>query len=141
MVDGPACSRRDSWRGGLHLGQRIPSHLHSLGQRPARYRPNANAGQGDIYIYCIYIHSDKHVSFLPLDSGDGTCVAMTAGQIGGFWDDKQCSENYGFICEKPRPDITPPTKAPTPPPAQGCADSWTALPHFRNCYKVYKGVH
>lgn len=61
---------------------------------------------------------------------------MTAGQVGGFWDDKQCTEKFNFICEKLRPDITPPTKAPTPPPAQGCADGWTALPHFRNCYKV-----
>ncbi|KAM7392700.1 hypothetical protein PAMA_007697 [Pampus argenteus] len=74
------------------------------------------------------------------DSGDGTCVAMTSGQIGGFWDDKQCSEEYNFICEKPRPDITPPTKAPTPPPAQGCADGWTAQAHFRNCYKLFQNV-
>ncbi|XP_023264465.1 macrophage mannose receptor 1-like [Seriola lalandi dorsalis] len=74
------------------------------------------------------------------DSGDGTCVAMTTGQVGGFWDDKQCSEKYAFICEKYRPDITPPTKPPTPPPAHGCADSWTALPHFRNCYKLFHNV-
>ncbi|GLD55464.1 macrophage mannose receptor 1-like protein [Lates japonicus] len=74
------------------------------------------------------------------DSGDGTCVAMTAVKIGGFWDDKQCSEKYAFVCEKPRPDITPPTKAPTPPPAQGCADGWTALTRFRNCYKLFHNV-
>uniref|UniRef100_A0A096MA02 C-type lectin domain-containing protein n=1 Tax=Poecilia formosa TaxID=48698 RepID=A0A096MA02_POEFO len=74
------------------------------------------------------------------DNGDGTCVAMTTGQIGGFWDDKQCSEKHAFICEKTRPDITPPTKAPTPPPSQGCADGWTALPHFRNCYRVMTTV-
>ncbi|MEQ2275125.1 hypothetical protein XENORESO_021066 [Xenotaenia resolanae] len=71
---------------------------------------------------------------------DGTCVAMTTGQIGGFWDDKQCSEEYAFICEKSRTDITPPTKAPTPPPSQGCADGWTALPHFRNCYRLFHNV-
>lgn len=75
-------------------------------------------------------------SVLSIDSGDGTCVAMATGQIGGFWDDRMCSEKYSFICEKPRPDITPPTKPPTPPPSQGCATGWTALPHFRNCYKV-----
>ncbi|XP_023194031.1 macrophage mannose receptor 1-like [Xiphophorus maculatus] len=74
------------------------------------------------------------------DNGDGTCVAMTTGQIGGFWDDKQCSEKYAFICEKARPDITPPTKAPTPPPSQGCANGWTALPHFRNCYRLFHNV-
>lgn len=61
---------------------------------------------------------------------------MTSGKVGGFWDDQQCSEESAFLCEKARPDISPPTKAPTPPPSQGCADSWTALPHFRNCYKV-----
>lgn len=65
---------------------------------------------------------------------------MTTGQIGGFWNDNQCSEKFSFVCEKPRPDISPPTKAPTPPPAQGCADGWTALPHFRNCYKVRREV-
>ncbi|XP_069566819.1 macrophage mannose receptor 1-like, partial [Brachyistius frenatus] len=74
------------------------------------------------------------------DNGDGNCVAMTTGQVGGFWDDKLCLDKYAFICEKPRPDITPPTKAPTAPPAQGCADSWTALPHFRNCYKLFHNV-
>ena len=73
-----------------------------------------------------------------VDSGDGNCVAMTTGQIGGFWDDKQCSEKFSFICERFRPDITPPTQPPTPPPAQGCAEGWTGLPHFRNCYRVNK---
>ncbi|KAK5617685.1 hypothetical protein CRENBAI_001663 [Crenichthys baileyi] len=74
------------------------------------------------------------------DNEDGTCVAMTTGQIGGFWDDKLCSQEYAFICEKSRTDITPPTKAPTPPPSQGCADGWTALPHFRNCYRLFHNV-
>ncbi|XP_072304766.1 macrophage mannose receptor 1-like [Eucyclogobius newberryi] len=74
------------------------------------------------------------------DNGDGTCVAMTGGQIGGFWDDQQCSEKFGFICEKARPDVTPPTEAPTPPPSQGCADSWTAPAHFRNCYMLFHNV-
>lgn len=73
------------------------------------------------------------------DERDGTCVAMTSGQIGGFWDDKQCTNEYAFICEKPRPDITPPTTTPTLPPAHGCADGWTALPHFRHCYRVGEG--
>ncbi|XP_062291189.1 macrophage mannose receptor 1 [Scomber scombrus] len=74
------------------------------------------------------------------DNGEGTCVAMTSGQIGGFWDDKECLEKFAFICEKPRPDITPPTKAPTPPPSQGCVEGWTALPHFRKCYKLFHNV-
>ncbi|XP_074546917.1 uncharacterized protein LOC141805663 [Halichoeres trimaculatus] len=74
------------------------------------------------------------------DNGDGTCVAMTTGAVGGFWDDKLCTEKFSFICEKPRPDIHPPTKPPTPPPAQGCAEGWTALPHFRHCYKLFHNV-
>ncbi|CAL9682123.1 unnamed protein product [Knipowitschia caucasica] len=74
------------------------------------------------------------------DNEDGTCVAMTSGQVGGFWDDKQCSEKFNFICEKERPDISPPTKPPTPPPAQGCANGWTAQPHFRNCYRLFHDV-
>ncbi|KAM8872531.1 uncharacterized protein ACB058_004460 isoform 1-T1 [Synchiropus picturatus] len=74
------------------------------------------------------------------DNGDGTCVGMTTGAVGGFWDDKECSEKFAFICEKHRPDISPPTKAPTPPPSQGCADTWTAKPHFRNCYKLFHKV-
>ncbi|TNM92320.1 hypothetical protein fugu_019332 [Takifugu bimaculatus] len=65
---------------------------------------------------------------------------MAADKIGAFWDDKQCSEKFFFFCEKSRPDITPPTKAPTPPPSQGCADGWTAQPHFRNCYKLFHNV-
>lgn len=81
------------------------------------------------------------ICFLSLDNGEGTCVAMTSGQTGGFWDDKECLEKFAFICEKPRPDITPPTKAPTPPPSQGCAEGWTAQPHFRNCFKVFKAVN
>ncbi|KAK2888177.1 uncharacterized protein [Channa argus] len=74
------------------------------------------------------------------DSGDGTCVTMTTGQIGGFWDDKQCLDEYSFICEKARPDITPPTKRPTPPPAHDCAKGWTSMPHFINCYKLFHNV-
>lgn len=133
-MDWPACSRTNKRRGGLRLGQWLVSHVHSLGQRPAGYRPNADTkNQLDMM---IHIHPLNTNAYLSVDTGDGTCVAMTAGQIGGFWDDKSCLEKYGFFCEKPRPDITPPTKAPTPPPAQGCADGWTALPHLRNCYKV-----
>ncbi|KAF3849178.1 hypothetical protein F7725_015675 [Dissostichus mawsoni] len=83
-----------------------------------------------------FTHWDKNQP----DSGDGTCVAMTTGTIGGFWDDKECLEKHAFVCEKPRPNITPPTKAPTFPPSQGCATSWTALPHFRNCFKLFHNV-
>jgi len=84
-----------------------------------------------------HTHTTKHsLSLSPPDNGDGTCVAMTTGPIGGFWDDKPCSEKHAFVCEKARPDITPPTKAPTVPPAQGCATGWTSLPQFRDCYRV-----
>ncbi|KAJ7986772.1 hypothetical protein DPEC_G00331850 [Dallia pectoralis] len=71
------------------------------------------------------------------DTYAGTCVGMTTGPMGGFWDDKSCNDEYPFVCEVPRPDITPPTPPPTPPPAQGCFDGWTAEPHFRNCYKLF----
>uniref|UniRef100_A0A673Y533 C-type lectin domain-containing protein n=1 Tax=Salmo trutta TaxID=8032 RepID=A0A673Y533_SALTR len=70
------------------------------------------------------------------DNHAGTCVGMTTGLTGGFWDDKPCTEVFPFVCETPRPDITPPTKPPTPPPSPDCADGWTAERHFRNCYKV-----
>lgn len=131
----PASSWWGRWGSGLHLGQWVPCHLHSLGQRPARLD------------YCDYFTEwtgkPGHVrnsSLLSPDNGEGTCVAMTTGQPGGFWDDKPCSEKYAFICEKPRPDISPPTRPPTPPPSQGCSEGWTALPHFRNCYKVRQKV-
>lgn len=91
-------------------------------------------GQG--FTYWVSVQSGNSSLCLYPDSGDGSCVAMAADKIGAFWDDKQCSEKFFFFCEKFRPDITPPTKAPTPPPSQGCADGWTAQPHFRNCYKV-----
>ncbi|KAL0965897.1 hypothetical protein UPYG_G00287390 [Umbra pygmaea] len=71
------------------------------------------------------------------DSHAGTCVGMTTSPTGGFWDDKSCTDAYPFVCEVPRPDITPPTPAPTPPISQGCADGWTAESHFRNCYKLF----
>ncbi|XP_072570731.1 uncharacterized protein [Paramormyrops kingsleyae] len=71
------------------------------------------------------------------DSGDGTCVAMTAGPGGGFWDDKGCSESFSFVCEKVRNGISPPTRVPTPPPTQGCEPGWTAEPAFRNCYRLF----
>ncbi|XP_076014518.1 uncharacterized protein LOC143007034 [Genypterus blacodes] len=74
------------------------------------------------------------------DNGDGTCVAMTSGAVGGFWDDKLCSEKFKFVCEKPRPDITPPTTAPPPPTVMGCTDGWTALPYFRNCYRLFHNM-
>ncbi|KAK0140766.1 Macrophage mannose receptor 1 [Merluccius polli] len=74
------------------------------------------------------------------DSGDGTCVAMTTATVGGFWDDKPCLEKFSFVCEKPRPDITPPTPPPTPPPAGGCVDTWTSLAHFRFCYRLFYNV-
>lgn len=136
MVDRPACSRRVNGRGRLHLGQRLTPHLHPLGQRPARYGLEASPHvSGAVLTQCLPNTPPPP----PLDNGDGTCVAMTTGQIGGFWDDKQCAERHAFVCEKPRPDITPPPKPPTPPPSQGCADGWTALPHFRNCYRVHGG--
>lgn len=70
------------------------------------------------------------------DNGDGTCVAMTTGAIGGFWDDKPCSEQFYFVCEKRRPDISPPTEAPTPEPSHHCAEGWAALLRQRSCYRV-----
>ncbi|KAG7499177.1 macrophage mannose receptor 1-like [Solea senegalensis] len=104
-------------------------------------RAQGVAGGGVDYIWdnnspLTFTHWDRDQP----DNGDGTCVAMTTGQVGGFWDDKQCSEKYAFVCEKFRPDISPPTGPPTPPPAQGCAEGWTALPHYRNCYRLFHNV-
>lgn len=119
------------------MGQRLTAHLHALGQRPARYNTEIERRQRYQLGGTVFVQLPGSRSFhLPPDSGDGSCVAMTSGQVGGFWDDKPCSDRYKFMCEKFRPDISPPTKPPTPPPAQGCADGWTAKPHFRNCYKV-----
>lgn len=107
------------------------------------YRSLTHTGTKNSQVWCrqgltywMSVQSGKSSVGLYPDSGDGSCVAMAADKIGAFWDDKQCSEKFFFFCEKFRPDITPPTKAPTPPPSQGCADGWTAQPHFRNCYKV-----
>lgn len=129
-MDRPACPWRPDRRCGLCLGQRLTAHLHTLGQRTARY------GADGVFPSWLSVQSGNSSVRLYPDSGDGSCVAMAADKIGAFWDDKQCSEKFFFFCEKFRPDITPPTKAPTPPPSQGCADGWTAQPHFRNCYKV-----
>ncbi|XP_051907364.1 macrophage mannose receptor 1 [Hippocampus zosterae] len=104
-------------------------------------RAKGGTGGGVQYIWengypLTFTHWDRNQP----DNGDGTCVAMTTGQVGGFWDDKQCSEKFAFVCEKPRPDITPPTEAPTPPPAQDCVASWTSKPNFRNCYRLFHNV-
>lgn len=113
------------WDNGLPL-----TYTHWDKDQPGR-GPRAGLGPLDVGVP----PGNSSVRLSP-DSGDGSCVAMAADKIGGFWDDKQCTEKFFFFCEKFRPDITPPTKPPTPPPSQGCADGWTALPHFRNCYKV-----
>lgn len=115
------------------------------------------SGKSDMWWIGLRAHGDEHggVEYawdngLPVtfthwdrdqpDSDDGSCVAMTSGQVGGFWDDKPCADKNKFMCEKFRPDISPPTQAPTPPPSQGCADGWTANPHFRNCYRLFHNV-
>ncbi|KAJ8338949.1 hypothetical protein SKAU_G00357350 [Synaphobranchus kaupii] len=75
------------------------------------------------------------------DSGDGSCVAMTTGAVGGFWDDKACEESFPFVCEGERDGISPPTRAPTPEPVHGCEPGWSAETHFRNCYKFFMMDH
>ncbi|KAG7266657.1 hypothetical protein CRUP_028374, partial [Coryphaenoides rupestris] len=66
---------------------------------------------------------------------------MTTGAVGGFWNDKSCLEEFSFVCEKPRPDITPPTKAPTPPPSPDCGDSsWTSKSDFKFCYRLFHNM-
>ncbi|KAL2099694.1 hypothetical protein ACEWY4_004088 [Coilia grayii] len=67
----------------------------------------------------------------------GFCVAMTTAPIAGFWNNKPCTESHPFICEKTRDGLSPPTKAPTPPPVADCAKGWTGQPHFQNCYKLF----
>uniref|UniRef100_A0A665UEP1 C-type lectin domain-containing protein n=1 Tax=Echeneis naucrates TaxID=173247 RepID=A0A665UEP1_ECHNA len=97
------------WDNGASL-----SFTHWDREQPGRNLPPKLNAKGR------YMHMGQTLMslFVLLDSGDGTCVAMTTGQVGGFWDDKQCSEEYAFICEKSRPDITPPTNPPTPPPEE-----------------------
>ncbi|XP_071751059.2 uncharacterized protein LOC139908314 [Centroberyx gerrardi] len=139
------CEEQDGFM--LHIGD-IYEQSHftvALSQKTGLWwtglRAKGGAGGGVDYIWdnglpLTFSHWDRNQP----DNGDGTCVAMTTGTVGGFWDDKPCSEQFSFVCEKPRPDITPPTKPPTPPPVQGCADSWTGLPHFRNCYRLFHNV-
>ncbi|XP_062410864.1 macrophage mannose receptor 1-like [Sardina pilchardus] len=71
------------------------------------------------------------------DNGQGYCVTMTTAPIAGFWKNEDCTEARPFICEKARNGLSPPTRAPTPPPVGGCADGWTGQPHFRNCYRLF----
>lgn len=124
LLDRPARSWRLDRRCGLRL-----TYTRWDKEQPGTVQTNSGKHSGRRRIL-------ETSACLSPDSGDGSCVAMAADKIGGFWDDKQCSEKFFFFCEKSRPDITPPTKAPTPPPSQGCTAGWTALPHFRNCYKV-----
>lgn len=71
------------------------------------------------------------------DNSVGYCVTMSTSPLAGFWNNAPCTESHPFICEVPRTDISPPTRAPTPPPAQGCTDGWTSLPNFRQCYRLF----
>uniref|UniRef100_A0A3Q2Q8K9 C-type lectin domain-containing protein n=1 Tax=Fundulus heteroclitus TaxID=8078 RepID=A0A3Q2Q8K9_FUNHE len=96
-------------------------------------------GLNDLAVHGMFMWTDEHiVTFTHWAPGEPNnhdgfsedCVEMLH-QVRS----RLCAR-HAFVCEKARPDITPPTKAPTPPPSQGCADGWTALPHFRNCYKV-----
>ncbi|XP_056147018.1 macrophage mannose receptor 1 [Lampris incognitus] len=103
-------------------------------------RARGGAGGGIDYIWdngdpLTFTHWDRGQP----DNGDATCVAMSTATVGGFWDDKSCLEQSSFICEKHRPDISPPPKPPTPP-GHGCADGWGGLPYFRNCYKLFHNV-
>lgn len=138
--EGPACGgsacelTEDQLEGWTTSGTMVFLSPSLTGTKTSQVQTQAAARTPAGQIFCVFPHPGKQ--FLSIDSGDGACVAMTSGQVGGFWDDKQCSEKYAFICEKERTDISPPTQAPTPPPSQGCASGWTALPHFRHCYKV-----
>ncbi|XP_007252805.3 macrophage mannose receptor 1 [Astyanax mexicanus] len=83
--------------------------------------------------FMVYSHWDRNQP----ESGAGPCVTMTTKPTAGFWVNRNCDQSHPFICEIPRDGISPPTKAPTPPPATGCATGWTSLPHFRQCYRLY----
>ncbi|XP_037401968.1 macrophage mannose receptor 1-like [Pygocentrus nattereri] len=71
------------------------------------------------------------------NSHAGPCVTMTTSSTPGFWGNRNCEESHSFICEIPRDGISPPTKAPTPPPVTGCAAGWTGQAHFRFCYRLF----
>ncbi|XP_062868150.1 macrophage mannose receptor 1 [Trichomycterus rosablanca] len=80
-----------------------------------------------------YTHWDRNYP----DDHAGDCVTMTTSPIAGFWKNGECELSHPFICEAARNGITPPTRPPTPPPDPSCAEGWTALRHFRQCYKLF----
>lgn len=66
------------WDNGLPI-----TFTHWDKDQPGTTAARTSAGR----IFCVFTHPGKQ--FLSVDSGDGACVAMTSGQVGGFWDDKQ----------------------------------------------------
>ncbi|XP_026880092.2 macrophage mannose receptor 1 [Electrophorus electricus] len=81
----------------------------------------------------LYSHWDRNQP----DNHAGPCVTMTTKPIAGFWTNRQCEESHPFICELPRDGMSPPTRAPTPPPVQGCAPGWSGKSHYRQCYRLF----
>ncbi|TRY84221.1 hypothetical protein DNTS_026642 [Danionella cerebrum] len=71
------------------------------------------------------------------DDRTGPCVAMATAPQAGFWNTRGCEHSLPFVCEAPRNGVSPPTPAPTLPPAAGCDRGWGGQPTFRNCYRLF----
>ncbi|KAG2466118.1 MRC1 protein, partial [Polypterus senegalus] len=75
------------------------------------------------------------------DNLEGSCVSMTSGNTGGFWDDQPCESSYKFFCELPRDGISPPPPVTTEAPSENCAPGWKSLKEFSKCYKFFLNDH
>ncbi|XP_022088561.1 lymphocyte antigen 75-like [Acanthaster planci] len=72
------------------------------------------------------------------DDRTGHCVTMSSGKDAGYWADRDCSQQYRYICEKAKagepPIQPPPVNPPTTPSSQDCASGWTG--YGQRCFKA-----
>ncbi|XP_058889912.1 macrophage mannose receptor 1-like [Acipenser ruthenus] len=75
------------------------------------------------------------------DNQEGSCVSMTSGPAGGFWDDQPCDSSFPFVCEAERNGISPPPPITTEAPSEGCANGWKSTNGLSHCYKFFLNDH